>query len=348
LGGEALDDLRVAGGEAGGAAALRAVEAGRGGGDADVVAGAGFVRGLGEREHDLRIGDRRVARVDEVEAGVLHAQGALADHELAEAHAGLEAAGAAAADHDGRGGALAELDDRDLGAARAHAGAEHGDAQAAVNAGEGDVLAVAALELDLVEETGDALGPAGVADEDDRGGDLSGGEVDVVLAAFGVGDALGGGDRSNHRFFTVSARGGARRRQTARPICGARSGASIGLVSPRNARVRSCCGRSSTSAGGPSSITLPAVQHEHAIADLPREAHLVRHDQHRQSAPGESTQHVEHLADALRVERAGRLVEQQRLRVHRQRAGDRHPLLLAARHLVRVGVGAVPEPDRPQ
>ena len=42
---------------------------------------------------------------------------------------------------------------------------------------------------------------------------------------------------------------------------------------------------------------------------------------------------VEHLVDHLRVERRGRLVEQHRDRVHRQRARDRHALLLAAGEL---------------
>ena len=43
--------------------------------------------------------------------------------------------------------------------------------------------------------------------------------------------------------------------------------------------------------------------------------------------------HVEHLADHLGVERRGRLVEQHHDRIHRQRARDRHALLLAAGEL---------------
>ena len=53
----------------------------------------------------------------------------------------------------------------------------------------------------------------------------------------------------------------------------------------------------------------------------------------------------EHLADELGVERRGGLVEQHQLRLHRQRAGDRHALLLAARELRRVGVELVGEAD---
>ena len=54
---------------------------------------------------------------------------------------------------------------------------------------------------------------------------------------------------------------------------------------------------------------------------------------------------VEHLGDQFGVERAGRLVEQHRLRVHRQRAGDGGALLLAARELLGIGVGLVGEAD---
>jgi hypothetical protein len=42
---------------------------------------------------------------------------------------------------------------------------------------------------------------------------------------------------------------------------------------------------------------------------------------------------LQHLVDHLRVERRGRLVEEHHLRVHGQRPGDRHPLLLAAGEL---------------
>ena len=45
---------------------------------------------------------------------------------------------------------------------------------------------------------------------------------------------------------------------------------------------------------------------------------------------------VQHLVDHLRVERRGRLVEEHHLGLHRQRAGDRDALLLAAGQLRRV------------
>ena len=60
---------------------------------------------------------------------------------------------------------------------------------------------------------------------------------------------------------------------------------------------------------------------------------------------GELAHRVEHLADQLGVERRGRLVEQHQLRLHGQRAGDRHALLLAAGKRDRIGVALVAEAD---
>ena len=53
----------------------------------------------------------------------------------------------------------------------------------------------------------------------------------------------------------------------------------------------------------------------------------------------------EHLGGHPRVERAGRLVEEDRLRLHRQGPGDRDPLLLAAGELR--GACACSRSDRP-
>jgi len=47
--------------------------------------------------------------------------------------------------------------------------------------------------------------------------------------------------------------------------------------------------------------------------------------------PGQLLHDVQHLADHLGVERARCLVEQHQRRLHGQRSGDRHPLLLATR-----------------
>jgi hypothetical protein len=83
-----------------------------------------------------------------------------------------------------------------------------------------------------------------------------------------------------------------------------------------------------------------ALVHEHhLVGDPAGEAHLVGHHQHRHALRGELAHDVEDVAHELRVEGAGGLVEQHHLRVHRQRPGDGHALLLAARELRGVGVG---------
>ena len=55
---------------------------------------------------------------------------------------------------------------------------------------------------------------------------------------------------------------------------------------------------------------------------------------------------VEHLGDELRVEGARDLVEEQEVRLHRQRPDDRDPLLLAARQPVRVVARLSSRPNR--
>ena len=80
-------------------------------------------------------------------------------------------------------------------------------------------------------------------------------------------------------------------------------------------------------------------------ADLPGEAHLVGDHDHGHALVGQLLHDVQHLADQLRVERRGRLVEEHQLGLHGQRAGDRDPLLLAAGELRRVGVELVVEAD---
>ena len=69
-------------------------------------------------------------------------------------------------------------------------------------------------------------------------------------------------------------------------------------------------------------------------------------DQHHHDALGQQrADDVLDLADQLGVERRGDLVEEQDLGPHRQRPGDRHPLLLTAGELSRVGRHLRFEPD---
>ena len=84
------------------------------------------------------------------------------------------------------------------------------------------------------------------------------------------------------------------------------------------------------------------------VGDLPREAHLVRHHDHGHAAGRQILDHMQDLAGQLRVERRGHLVEQHDLGLHGERSGDGGALLLAAGHLLGIGVRLVLEPDPAQ
>ena len=85
--------------------------------------------------------------------------------------------------------------------------------------------------------------------------------------------------------------------------------------------------------------------HEHdPVGDALRKAHLVG-DHHHGHAARRQLLELQHFAGELRVERGGDLVEQHHLRLHRQRAGDRGALLLAAGKLLGIGVQPCREPD---
>ena len=71
-------------------------------------------------------------------------------------------------------------------------------------------------------------------------------------------------------------------------------------------------------------------QEDHPARDVVGEAHLVRDQQHGAALLGERADDAQHLADQLGIERRGRLVEQQQLGIHGQRAGDGDALLLPA------------------
>src|SRR5918997_5677645 len=91
----------------------------------------------------------------------------------------------------------------------------------------------------------------------------------------------------------------------------------------------------------------PAAVHEdHPVGRPAGGAPLVGDDDHRHAVAGERDHDVEDLVDHLGVEGRRRLVEEHDLGVHRQRAGDRHALLLSAGQLsgVLVGLGADTDP----
>ena len=82
------------------------------------------------------------------------------------------------------------------------------------------------------------------------------------------------------------------------------------------------------------------VHHDDAVGDLHRLVLVVR-DEHARHVHlvVQPAQPAAQLLAHLRVERAERLVEQQHLRLDRERARERDALALAARELVRVAVG---------
>ncbi|QTK78568.1 6-Pyruvoyl-Tetrahydropterin Synthase [Agrobacterium tumefaciens] len=81
---------------------------------------------------------------------------------------------------------------------------------------------------------------------------------------------------------------------------------------------------------------LALVHEDDAVCDLAGKAHFVGDAQHRHAVFGEADHGVEHFLDHFRVKRRGRLIEQHDLRLHAERAGDRHTLLLTARKLARI------------
>ena len=86
------------------------------------------------------------------------------------------------------------------------------------------------------------------------------------------------------------------------------------------------------------------VHKDHAIRYVMREGHLMRDHDHGHVFVGERLDDLEHLAGQLGVERGGRLIKAQDLGLHRQRARDRHALLLPAGELAGVVPDLLPEP----
>jgi hypothetical protein len=83
---------------------------------------------------------------------------------------------------------------------------------------------------------------------------------------------------------------------------------------------------------------------KYAVGSRACELDLVAHHHHRHAGLAQLAHHLEHAADQLGIERAGRLVEQQDARLERERAGDRDALLLTAGQLVRVRLGFFAKP----
>ena len=80
---------------------------------------------------------------------------------------------------------------------------------------------------------------------------------------------------------------------------------------------------------------LPVAEHGRAIADLVDLLEMVRDVEDRDAALLHPAHALEQPLDALRLERRGRLVEDQEARADRERAGDLDDLLLLDRELRR-------------
>ncbi len=106
------------------------------------------------------------------------------------------------------------------------------------------------------------------------------------------------------------------------------------LTGPMNDITNSLRGLSYSSRGVPACSILPVVHDHDLLGDLHRLL-LVVGDEDRRHVDllVQPAQPFAQLAAHLRVERAERLVEQQHLRLDRQRARQRHALQLAARQL---------------
>ena len=97
---------------------------------------------------------------------------------------------------------------------------------------------------------------------------------------------------------------------------------------------------SSNSRPGRGRITSTRSRQHHGLVDV------VRHQHQRRPRIGpEVEQMVLQVAPGEGIERGERLVQQQHFRLRHQRAGDRHPLRLAAGQFARPGIGLVGKPD---
>ena len=80
------------------------------------------------------------------------------------------------------------------------------------------------------------------------------------------------------------------------------------------------------------------VDEDHPAGDLARKAHFVRHNDHRHALVGKRFDQIEHLADHFRVQRGGRFIKEDHVRIHGKRTDDGDPLLLPAGQRRRIHV----------
>ncbi|MNZ71722.1 hypothetical protein D3C78_900880 [compost metagenome] len=86
---------------------------------------------------------------------------------------------------------------------------------------------------------------------------------------------------------------------------------------------------------------LTIFHHRHAVADFAHNVHFMRNQHNRQLEPAVNVeQQIKDLIGRLRIERRGRLIAQQNVRVIGQRTGNANALLLPTAQLGRIGIFA--------
>ncbi len=128
--------------------------------------------------------------------------------------------------------------------------------------------------------------------------------------------------------------------------CGRTNASPRRLTGPMNDITNSLLGLSYRSRGVPACSIAALVHDDDLLGDFHRLL-LVVGDEDRRHVDllVQPAQPFAQLRAHLRVERAERLVQQQHLRLHRQRAGERHALQLSAGELGGVALGEAVEAD---
>ena len=89
----------------------------------------------------------------------------------------------------------------------------------------------------------------------------------------------------------------------------------------------------------------PVCHKDDAIGDLAGKMHFVRDDHHGHALFHEIPNCREHFTDEFGIEGGCRFVKQHEFWSHRERAGDRSPLLLPARKASRADIALIREPN---
>ena len=77
------------------------------------------------------------------------------------------------------------------------------------------------------------------------------------------------------------------------------------------------------------------IHENHLVRHMPGKTHLMRHTDHRHTSFSQLANHIQHLRDHFRIKGGGRFIKQHDPRLHAQRTGNCHTLLLTSRELTR-------------